>query len=83
MLNINAFQQSNSETFYVQPPITMHPDFLKSDEEFINYIKSSKTYEKLHQVYYFSIIDEVWIKYGLLSLTNLTIDLLDRELKEQ
>jgi uncharacterized membrane protein YgaE (UPF0421/DUF939 family) len=83
MLNINAFQHSNSETFYVQPPITMHPDFLKSDEEFINYIKSSKTYEKLHQVYYFSIIDEVWIKYGLLRLTNLTIDLLDTELKEQ
>ena len=82
MLNINAFQDVNSETFYVQPPISMHPDFLKNDDEFISYIKSSKTYEKLHQVYYFSMLDEVWIKYGLLRLTNVTIDLLDRELTE-
>lgn len=83
LLNLNAFQENNSETFYVQPPIAMHPDFLKNDDEFITYIKSSKTYEKLHQIYYFNMLDEVWIKYGLLSLTNLTIDLIDRELKEQ
>ncbi|PTM11587.1 MAG: hypothetical protein DA407_01170 [Bacteroidetes bacterium] len=82
MLNLNAFQEQNNEKFYVQPPISMHPDYIKSDAEFINYIKSSKTYEKLHQVYYFSKVDEVWITYGLLGLTNQTIDLLERELKE-
>lgn len=82
MLNLNAFQESNNDTFHVQPPISIHPDFIKNDAEFISYIKSSKTYEKLHQVYYFNILDEVWIKYGLLALTNQTIDLLDRELEE-
>ena len=46
-------------------------------------IKSSNTYSKLYQIYYFSMIDEVWIKYGLLRLTNETIDLLDRELEDK
>jgi len=82
MLNLNAFKENNNERFYVQPPISMHPDFIKSDVEFINYIKSSKTYEKLHQAYYFSKLDEVWITFGLLGLTNQTINLLERELKD-
>tara|TARA_R110002073_G_scaffold319700_1_gene494487 strand:- start:17504 stop:18286 length:783 start_codon:yes stop_codon:yes gene_type:complete len=82
MLTINAFKENNNERFYVQPPISMHPDFIKSDVEFINYIKSSKTYEKLHQAYYFSKLDEVWITFGLLGLTNQTINLLERELKD-
>ena len=65
MLILNAYKD-NLENYYVQPPTAMHPDFIKNDEDFISYIKSSKTYEKLNQLYYFSMIDEVWIKYALL-----------------
>ena len=44
MLILDAYKD-NLENFYVQPPTAMHPDFIKNDEEFISYIKSSKTYE--------------------------------------
>lgn len=81
MLILNAYKD-NLENYYVQPPTAMHPDFIKNDEDFISYIKSSKTYEKLNQLYYFSMIDEVWIKYALLRLTNETIVLIDRELNQ-
>ena len=81
ILNLSAFQNVN-EVFYVQPPTSMHPDFIKSDDEFINLIKSSKTYAILNQIYSLSELDEVWIKYGLLRLTSETIDLIDRELKD-
>ena len=77
MLNVNAFQESKNENFFVQPPISMHPDFIKNDDEFINFIKSSKTYAKLYRVNYFNVIDEVWIKYGLLRITSESIDLID------
>ena len=82
MLNINAIELKNDD-FYVQPLTAMHPDFIKNDEEFISLIKSSNSYSKLFQAYYFSILDEVWIKYGLLRLTNETIDLIDRELNDE
>lgn len=65
----------------MQPPTSIHPDFIKSDDEFINLIRSSKTYAILHQLYSLSELDEVWIKYGLLRLTSGSIDLIDKELK--
>ena len=60
----------------------MHPDFIKNDDELVNLIKSSKTYSKLYQIYYFNTLDELWIKYGLLRLTNETIILIEKELKK-
>ncbi len=69
------------KVFYVQQPIAMHPDFIISDDEFVQLIKSSKTYSQLSQIYLGNTMDEIWIKYGLLRLTNETIDLIDKELK--
>ena len=81
LLKLNTVQELNNEDFYVHPPTTTHPDFVINDEEIVSLIKSSNTYSKLYQIYYFSMIDEVWIKYGLLRLTTETIDILDSELK--
>jgi hypothetical protein len=81
ILNLSAFREVIEE-LYVQPPTTMHPDFIKSDDQLISLIKSSKTYAILNQIYYLSELDEVWIKYGLLRLTNETIYLIDKEIKE-
>lgn len=69
------------EALYVQPPTTMHPEFIKSDDELVRLLKSPITYTKLIQIYNVSKVDEVWIKYGLLRLTNESIALLDNELK--
>ena len=69
------------KVFYVQQPIAMHPDFIKSDDEFVHLIKSSETYSQLTQIYLASTTDEIWIKYGLLRLTTETIALIDKELK--
>ena len=69
------------EALYVQPPTTMHPEFIKSDDQFIRLLKSPKTYSKLIQIYNVSKVDEVWIKYGLLRLTKESIALLDKKLK--
>ncbi|WP_432410523.1 DUF6090 family protein [Rasiella sp. SM2506] len=70
------------KVFYVQQPIAMHPDFVISDDEFVQLIKSSKTYAQLTQIYLASTMDEIWIKYGLLRLTTETIGLIDKELKD-
>lgn len=77
--NLSAYAEV-PEKFYVQKPIAKHPDFKNSDSAFISLIKSSKAYSKLNQIYYFSTSDEIWIKYGLLILTNETIDLIGKEL---
>ena len=79
ILNLSAFQNVN-EYFYVQPPTSMHPDFTKSDDEFIKLIKSPKTYTTLYQIYNLSELDEVLIKYGLLRLTSESISLIEKEL---
>lgn len=81
ILKLSAFPNVN-EAFYVQSSISKHPDFIKNDDAFINLIKSSKTYTKIHQIYHLSTLDEVWIKYGLLRLTNETIDLIKKELND-
>ncbi|MEM5566899.1 DUF6090 family protein [Psychroserpens sp. AS72] len=80
-LSLSAFPEVPNK-YYVQKPTVMHPDFIKNNEELELIVKSSKTYSKLHQIYYFSISDEIWIKYGLLRLTTEIIDVIDKELKE-
>jgi len=61
----------------------MHPDFIKSDDELVNLIKSSKSYSKLFQIYYFNIADQIWIEHGLLRQTNETIEQIEKELNEK
>nr|WP_321224453.1 DUF6090 family protein [uncultured Psychroserpens sp.] len=80
-LSLNAFPEFPNK-YYVQKPIVMHPDFINNNEELERIVKSAKTYSKLHQIYYFSTSDEIWIKYGLLRLTTEIIGLIDKELKE-
>jgi hypothetical protein len=82
LLNLSAIPEVPA-FFYVQEPVAMHPDFIKSDQELINLIRSSKTYAILTQIYMASILEEIWIKYGLLGLTSNTIDLIDKELKDE
>jgi hypothetical protein len=81
VLSLSAYPDI-PEVYYVQKPTSMHPDFIKNDDELVNLIKSSKTYSKLYQIYYFNTLDELWIKYGLLRLTNETIILIEKELKK-
>ncbi|WCO00268.1 DUF6090 family protein [Psychroserpens ponticola] len=82
ILNLSAFPDV-PDHFYVQQPTSMHPDFIRSDDEFVRLIKSSKTYSKLFQIYYFNISDQIWIKYGLLRQTNETISLIEKELNKK
>jgi len=79
---LDLYESNSKENFYVHPPTTKHPDFIKNDEDFIKYIKSSDTYAKISLTYYFNTLDEVWIKYGLLRLTTENIRLIDKELSQ-
>ncbi len=81
VLSLSAYPDI-PEVFYVQKPTSMHPDFIKSDDELVYLIKSSKTYSKLYQIYYLNTLDELWVKYGLLRLTNETIKLIEKELNK-
>ena len=82
-LHTRNFEDDVTKGFYVQPPIAKHPDFIKNDDEFITYLKSSDIYKKLYANYSLYRRDEVWVKYGLLRLTTETIDLIDLELKDK
>ena len=79
---LDVYDLNVEENFYAHPPITKHPDFVKNDEDFVRYIKSSDTYAKLSQVHYFNVLDEGWIKNGLLWLTTENIRLIDKELNK-
>lgn len=81
ILSLSAFPDI-PEVFYVQQPTSMHPDFIKGDDELVSLIKSSKTYSKLFQIYYYNITDELWIKYGLLGQTKAIIEQIEKELNE-
>ncbi|MDT0558290.1 DUF6090 family protein [Ichthyenterobacterium sp. W332] len=69
------------EEFLSHPLIPTHPEFLLSDIELSALVKDPETYLTLNKIYLIYAADEVWIKYGLLRLTNETIALIDRELK--
>jgi Family of unknown function (DUF6090) len=82
LLNLSAIPEIPDQ-LYVQPPIAMHQDFIKNNEELDVLIKSATTYAQLRIIYNASTVDEVWITYGLLRLTTETIDLIDDELKDE
>jgi hypothetical protein len=79
---LDVYNLDGNENYNLHPPITKHPGFVKNDEDFIKYIKSPDTYAKISQVHYFNILDEVWIKNGLLRLTTENIRRIDKELSK-
>ncbi|SDQ73949.1 DUF6090 family protein [Flagellimonas zhangzhouensis] len=64
------------------PSIPIHPDFKLSDDEIAALVKDSETYMDLYRVYQNQHSDEIWVKFGLETITNRTIDLINKELKE-
>ena len=66
--------------FLSHPLIPTHPDFLLNDVELSDLVKNPETYLTLNKIYLIYAADEVWIKHGLVRLTNETIALIDKEL---
>ena len=62
------------------PIVPKHPEFLLSNKDLSTLLKNPKTYLILNKIYLLYATDEVWIKHGLLKVTENTIDLIDEEL---
>ncbi|WP_223033784.1 DUF6090 family protein [Hanstruepera marina] len=60
--------------------IPTHPEFLLTDMELSTLVKNPETYLTLNKIYLTYASDEVWVKHGLISVTNKTIALIDKEL---
>jgi len=71
------------DRYAIHPPIPEHPKFKLNDAKLIALIKDPETYLTLNKIYGFYRDDEIWTKFGLLQMTNKTIDLINRELKKQ
>ena len=71
------------DDFPDHPSIPMHPDLMLDKLQLSTLVKDPNTYLRLKSIYLTYISDEIWVKYGLLRLTNETIELIDNELKEQ
>jgi uncharacterized membrane-anchored protein YhcB (DUF1043 family) len=68
------------DEFLSHPLIPTHPEFLLSDTELSTLVKDPETYLTLNKIYLIYAADEVWVKHGLVRLTNETIALIDKEL---
>lgn len=68
------------EEFLIHPLIPTHPDFSLSNMELSALVKDPDTYLTLNKIYLMYAADEVWVKYGLVRLTDKTIALIDKEL---
>ncbi|WP_191859413.1 DUF6090 family protein [Hanstruepera ponticola] len=68
------------DEFLSHPLIPTHPDFLLSNMELSSLVKNPDTYLTLNKIYLMYAADEVWVKYGLVRLTDKTIALIDKEL---
>jgi hypothetical protein len=71
------------DEFLSHPLIPTHPDFLLSDIDLSALVKASESYLTLNKIYFIYAADEIWVKYGLIRVTNKAIALIDKELKEQ
>lgn len=69
--------------FFPNRPVTLHPEFNKNEEEFITFLKSAKTYAILYKIYIISTSNEVWMRQGLLELTNSILAEIDQELNKK
>lgn len=70
------------EQLKIHPTIPLHPDFTLSDDEIATLVKDSETYLDLYRVYQNQYSDEIWVKFSLETITNRTIDLIEKELAE-
>ncbi|WP_338732888.1 DUF6090 family protein [Mangrovimonas cancribranchiae] len=68
------------EKFLIHPLIPTHPEFLSNNMELSALVKDPNTYLTLNKIYLMYVADEVWVKYGLVRLTDKTIALIDKEL---
>ena len=66
--------------FFPDRPVSIHSKLKKNDEELVAYLQSAKTYANLYRIYFLNISNEVWMKEGLLNLTNNILDEIDQEL---
>ena len=60
--------------------IPLHPKFVLSEIELSTLIKQPQTYLILNEIYLKLILDEVWVKDGILSGTKKTMALIEKEL---
>ena len=67
----------------IHPSIPTHSELVLNDDELIVLVKDPETYLTLNKIYLIQISDEIWVKHGLLKLTNSTIELIDKELNTQ
>ncbi|MDF0705775.1 MAG: DUF6090 family protein [Bacteroidota bacterium] len=70
------------EALKIHPTIPVHPDFALPDDEIATLVKDGETFLDLYRVYQNQYSDEIWVKFGLETITNRTIDLIDKELAE-
>ncbi|MBO0329850.1 DUF6090 family protein [[Muricauda] lutisoli] len=70
------------ERIRAHPLIPMHPEFELDDAALVTLIKEPETYLALKSLYKNFRDEEIWVKYGLLSLTRQSLDLIDKELNE-
>lgn len=67
----------------VQPKIPVHPEYSLEGPQLVNLVKKPETYLTLNRIYFKHVADEVWVKHGLIAVTDKTIKLIDKELNEQ
>ena len=70
------------DEFNDHPSIPMHPDLLLDNLQLSTLIKEPDTYLNLKNINLTYLSDEIWIRYGLLRVTNETIEIIDQELKK-
>jgi len=71
------------ERYALHPPIPKHSKFKLNDAKLIAFIKDPETYLTLDKIYESYRDDEIWTKFGVLRMTNKTIDLINRELNKE
>lgn len=79
LIKLSVYQDIYNQ-FFPNRPISIHPKLVKNDKEFVAYIKLPKTYTLLYKFYFNNIREEIWLKDGLLALTNNILKEIDKQL---
>ena len=69
--------------YAIHPPVPEHPKFILNNAQLIALIKAPETYLTLDKIYESYRDDEIWTKFGIMRVTNKTIDLINRELNKE
>jgi len=69
--------------FFPNRPVSLHPELKKNDVELVTYLQSAKTYASLYRIYFVNITNEIWMKEGLLELTNNILDEIEQKLTDR